>query len=132
MQGTKGCEIIPEIQKDKLEYIIDKGQDKRVESYSGFGPPFRDPKVSMTDLDQLLKGAGITHLFVVGLAYDVCVFHTAIDAVEHGYKTFVIKSAAKAANQTADGLALNVKKLQDGGVSVIDMDSKELEDLKRS
>lgn len=125
VQGTPGCEIIPEIHTDKLDKILDKGTNKRVESYSAFGPPFRNPLVSMTELDPILKRAEITHVFCVGLSYNVCVFYTAIDAVEDGYKTFVIKEAT-ASRQTADGLAATQKALEESGVRVIDMFSVEL------
>ena len=130
VQGTTGCEIIPELDQSKLTYIIDKGQDRKVESYSAFGPVYRNPPVGMSGLGGALKEAGITELFVVGLAYDFCVRHTAIDAVEHGLKTFVIEDATKAVDQTDDGLAAIRKELKDSGVIIINLDSSELNDIR--
>lgn len=130
VQGTKGCEFIPELDVSKTTQTIEKGQDKRVESYSAFGPVYRNPAVGMSGLGDSLKEAGVTDLFVVGLAFDYCVKHTAIDAVEHGFKTFVIEDATKAVDQSEEGLAKVRKELEDSGVVIIGLDSKELDAVR--
>lgn len=130
IQGTPGCEFIPELDQSKLTQTIEKGQDKRVESYSAFGPVYRNPPVGMSGLGDTLKNEGITDLYVVGLALDYCVKHTAIDAVEHGFKTYVIEDATKAVDQSDEGLAATRKELQDSGVILIDLNSKELDAVK--
>lgn len=132
VQGTPGCEIIPELDQTKLMLTIDKGQDKRVESYSAFGPTYRNPPVAMSGLGDTLKEAGITDLFVVGLAYDFCVKHTAIDAVEHGFRTFLVEDATKAVDQSEEGLTTLRKELKDSGVTIIGLDSKELDKIRKS
>lgn len=130
IQGTKGAEFIPELDTSKLTQKIEKGQDRRVESYSAFGPVYRNPPVGMSGLGDELKKEGITDLYVVGLAFDYCVKHTAIDAVEHGFKTYVIEDATKAVDQSQEGLDATRKELQDSGVVLIDLKSKELEAVK--
>lgn len=97
--------------------------DPRCESYSGFGPPFRKPALSMTGLHDILEEAGITDLFVVGLAYDFCVKHTALDAVELGYKTFVIEDATKSATESTEACQND---LRNRGVVIIHSDSEDL------
>lgn len=77
----------------------------------------------MTDLDEILKAAEITDLYVVGLAYDFCVKHTALDAVEHGFKTFVIEDATKSAADSAEEC---VNDLREKGVVIIRSDSEDL------
>ena len=132
VQGTPGCEFIPELDQSKLTHTIDKGQDKRVESYTAFGPVYRNPPVAMSGLGDTLKKAGITDLFVVGLAFDYCVKHTAIDAVEHGFRAFLIEDATKAVDQSEEGLAALRKELQDNGVTLITLDSKELDEIRKA
>ena len=126
IQGTQGCEFIPELDLTKVTQTIEKGQDKRVESYSAFGPVYRNPAVAMSGLGEKLKKEGISDLYVVGLAFDYCVKHTAIDAVEHGFRTYVIEDATKAVDQSDAGIAATRKELQDSGVVLIDLSSKEL------
>lgn len=129
---TPGCELIPELEKDKLDFVIEKGQDKRVEAYSAFGPVYRNPPVGMSGLGDTLKQRGITDLYVVGLAYDYCVKHTAIDAAEHGFKTYVLEDATKAVDQSEKGIAATRQELEDAGVRIIDVNSSELKAVSGS
>ena len=49
----------------------------------------RDPttgETAPTELDGLLRDAGVEHVVVVGLATDYCVKATALDAVRLGYR----------------------------------------------
>ena len=107
------------------------GVDRRVEAYSAFGPPFRKPRVSMSNLDGLRKEAGISDVFVVGLAYDFCVKATALDAAEFGYKTFVIEEGTKAVFQSEGALSATRKELEQAGVVVVGLDSAEVKVIKR-
>ncbi|KAK3725994.1 NAD(+) salvage pathway protein [Vermiconidia calcicola] len=132
VQGTPGCEYISHLDLSKLTHSIEKGQDKRVEMYSGFGPPYRNPKFGMTGMEEELKKEGITDLFVVGLAFEYCVKYTAIDAVACGFRTFVVEDGTKAVDQSEQNLAAVRKELQDKGVVLIILDSPELEKMKNS
>ena len=86
IKGTDGVEFHPELVTDKFDHITYKGEDISVDSYSGF---FDNNKVHKTDLSDYLKSKGVTEVVVVGLALDVCVKFTAIDAVSEGFKTSV-------------------------------------------
>jgi nicotinamidase/pyrazinamidase len=73
--------------------IVRKGVDGG-DGYSGF--TVRDPETGAedsTDLDRLLREHGAAEVVVVGLAQDVCVRATALDAVERGYATTVVLDA---------------------------------------
>lgn len=119
MQGTPGCELISELETSQLDLIIDKGQDIRVESYSAFGPPFRNPRVSMTNLEKNLKEKGIKNVYVVGLAFDFCVKHTAIDSARAGFNTTVLEAATKAVESSSEGLAAIRAEMEEAGVRII-------------
>ncbi|QIW98615.1 hypothetical protein AMS68_004133 [Peltaster fructicola] len=98
IQGTKGADLIPELDVSKFSQIIKKGEDSRVESYSAFGPPFRNPAVDMSDLKATLEHAGIKRVYTCGLAFDFCVKYTAIDAVEAGFDTYLIEDLTNSVN----------------------------------
>lgn len=117
VQGTPGVELIPELHQSKLTHIVKKGEDKRVESYSAFGPPFRHPAVGMSNLETILKQASITRVYTCGLAFDFCVKHTAIDAAEAGFLTFVIEDLTNAVN--ARDWAGGQKVLEDANVRLV-------------
>ena len=49
---------------------IKKGITPYIDSYSAF---FDNKKLGHTELESLVRGRGITDVFVCGIAYDVCV-----------------------------------------------------------
>lgn len=123
VQGTSGCDFIPELKLSQIDHFIKKGEDRRVEAYSGFGPPFRKPAVAMSKVAGLLKEAGIKRVFVCGLAFDYCVKCTAIDAADAGHETFLVEDAAKAVDQSAEGLAASQREMEAHGVKFIRSDA---------
>ena len=56
--------------------------------YSAF---LDNTKTYETRLGQTLKDNGIKKVYVVGIATDFCVYHTAKDAKMLGYETFVVE-----------------------------------------
>lgn len=110
--GSKGAEMHPDLDIS-FDKVFQKGTNPDVDSYSGF----RDnDKKSETGLEQYLKGNGITHVDIVGLATDYCVKSTALDAIELGFITTIIHTACKAVNMNAgDEDAALITVLRAGG-----------------
>nr|GAT47427.1 predicted protein [Mycena chlorophos] len=96
VQGTPGAELVPELDLARIDKIVEKGQDKRVEMYSAFYDPFVNPCVSVSELRGYLKEQKVTKAYVVGLAMDYCVRATALDALKEGFETYIIEDATKA------------------------------------
>ncbi len=75
------------------------------DGYSGF--TIRDPETGAerpTELEGLLRDRDITRVVVCGLAQDVCVKETALDAVRLGFATRVLASATRPVDvQAGDG-----------------------------
>ncbi|KAJ3878622.1 Isochorismatase-like protein [Lentinula edodes] len=127
VQGTPGAELIPELDTSLVDLVIEKGQDPRVEMYSAFEAPFRHPivKEASSKLAQSLREAGVTDVFVVGLAMDYCVQSTAIDAVAEGFKTYVISEATKAVDPE-QGWKKTEKECDNAGVKFIALAGEKL------
>ncbi|KAF2623112.1 Isochorismatase hydrolase [Macroventuria anomochaeta] len=124
VQGTKGAELLTELDVSKVDRIVEKGQDKRVEMYSAFADPFPSP-CSQSDLADTLKKAGITDVYVAGLAADYCVRFTALDAQKNGFKTWVIGEATKAVDPSS--LDEVYKGYEEAGVTLIGKDDKQIQ-----
>ncbi|MCT2564051.1 bifunctional nicotinamidase/pyrazinamidase [Chryseobacterium herbae] len=92
IQGTKGAELVPELLTDAVEAIFRKGMDKEIDSYSGF---FDNGRKKSTGMADYLKGRGVTEVAVCGVAADYCVYYTANDALDLGFKSSIIESASK-------------------------------------
>lgn len=73
------------------------------DGYSGF--TVKDPETEAeraTGLEGLLRERGIERVVVAGLATDYCVKATALDAIEKGFRTHVLKDAVRAVDLEPD------------------------------
>ncbi|KAK5147823.1 NAD(+) salvage pathway protein [Rachicladosporium monterosium] len=70
----------------------------------------------MSQLADTLRHAGITHVFVCGLAWDFCVKATAIDAAKEGFTTFAIHDASRGIDRSAKGPAATREEMEKHGV----------------
>lgn len=80
VQGSPGADFHADLDLKPVQFIIRKGYRKEIDSYSAF---FENDKSTATGLGSLVNGiAGDdgVELFIAGIATDVCVFNTAIDA----------------------------------------------------
>lgn len=98
VQQTEGAEFNPEIKTENFDYIIRKGTEVEVDSYSAF----QDNDGSNLGLAGLLKSLGIEEVDIVGLAFDVCVKYTAQDSAKNGFKTSIILEGTRAVNPEED------------------------------
>ena len=132
IQGTKGAEIIPEIDVSKFDMIVEKGRDKRLEMFSAFADIFgnKSSDAASIDLAHLLKDAGITHVYVVGLAGDYCVGCTAIDAKKEGFEVYVIEDATRSVDTEEKGWGAYKKKMEEMGIVIIQSYGPEVERVK--
>ncbi|AAT75697.1 nicotinamidase/pyrazinamidase [Mesoplasma florum L1] len=79
--GTKGTDLY--FDSSSIDKIIEKGKNKKTESYSAFF----DEKGNSNFLDEYLRENNIQELTIVGVALEVCVKATFEHAIELGYKT---------------------------------------------
>ncbi len=130
VQNTPGASLIPELQQEKLDHVVEKGQDARVEMYSAFTGPFENPFVSISSLRGLLQEANISHVYVVGLALDYCVRYTALHAQHYGFRTYIVREGTRAVDPGV-GRQEAEKELRTAGVTLIDLNGEELNNVRR-
>lgn len=116
VQGTSGVEFHPDLEKNHATYIIKKGMNPEIDSYSAF---FDNQKLIDTGLSNYLKSKDIETVEIVGLALDYCVKYTCIDAVSEGFKVTLHFKGTKAVNLHPDDAKNTVFELLEKGVSVI-------------
>ncbi|KAI1796162.1 isochorismatase family hydrolase [Ganoderma leucocontextum] len=129
--GTPGNELVPELELALIDHVVLKGREPRVEMYSAFRSPLREPPVAgaVSDLAEKLVAAAVTDVFVVGLAGDYCVKNTALDSANLGWRTYVIEEGTRSVGGDA-GWAETVSELQAKGVRVIHADGPEVESVR--
>jgi nicotinamidase/pyrazinamidase len=109
VQNSRGAEFHPGLRLPAGIEIISKAVELDADSYSAFGG---------TDLEARLRRAGVSRIWIGGLALDYCVKESALDAVRLGFETHLIADASRAVDvHPGDGLAA-LNTLQHAGVIV--------------
>ena len=85
--------------------------------YSAFADPFTNPTVSRSSLAEKLRTAGITDVYVVGLAADYCVRYTALDSAKEGFKTWVIPEGTRPVDPSS--LSEVYKEYETAGITLV-------------
>lgn len=98
VQGTIGAEITNQLDTKRVEAIFRKGTNKQIDSYSGFYDNNHEKSTALADY---LRGKDIDHVFVGGLAADVCVYFTVLDSLKEGFKTTLLRDATQALDEDA-------------------------------
>lgn len=91
VQTSRGAEFPPTLDTHRIEVIFRKGTDPAIDSYSAF---FDNGQRKSTGLADYLRGKHIDELVVCGLAGDICVHFSALDAAAAGFKVGFIRDAA--------------------------------------
>jgi len=114
VQGSVGAEIAGSLHTKRVEAIFRKGTDKQIDSYSGFYDNNHERSTALADY---LRGKGVKHLFIGGLAADVCVYFTVLDSLKEGFKTTLIRDATQGLDPEAIQKALEHIKSEGGYVA---------------
>jgi nicotinamidase/pyrazinamidase len=96
IQESRGAEFHPELLTGSIEAIFRKGMDVNIDSYSGF---FDNGHKKSTGMGGYLREKGASDLYFCGLAADICVYYTLLDALREGFNATLIEEAAIPLNQ---------------------------------
>lgn len=98
VQGSAGAELSNSFDQRLIEAVFRKGMDPEIDSYSGF---FDNGRRKNTGLHGYLQDRNIEEIHIAGLAADFCVYFTAMDALELGYRTAIVTKATKPIDKSA-------------------------------
>lgn len=93
VQGSAGAGFHPELDLDAVEAVFRKGMDPEIDSYSGF---YDNGHKKTTGLAGYLREKGAGDLYFCGLAGDICVYYTLLDALQEGFGAHLIEDAVRA------------------------------------
>jgi nicotinamidase/pyrazinamidase len=110
--GTQGAAFPVNLEIPCDTHIASKATSREKDAYSGF---------SETELNAMLKSAGIFRVFIGGLATDHCVLSTVRDALNHGYDIFVLRDAVRGMDADASNAAL--EEMAHLGAKLIDFEA---------
>lgn len=109
VQNTDGAAFHPDLHLPHNALIVAKGANPEFDQYSAF---------DHTGLAESLHQRGIERLWVGGLALDVCVKATVIDACRHGFETHLIRSATRPVNVQPDDDQRALEQMQNAGAII--------------
>ncbi|WP_310993024.1 bifunctional nicotinamidase/pyrazinamidase [Aequorivita marina] len=117
VQETEGAEFHTNLNTHSWETIFRKGTDCNIDSYSAF---YDNGHLKATGLTGYLKEKGASQVFFCGLAADICVYYSAMDAFKEGFACFFIEDAS----QALDGEAFEAQKKEMAhlGIQIITSD----------
>ena len=93
VQGSTGANFHKNLNTNKSDLILRKGSKPKIDSYSAF---FENDKNTTTGLEGYLIKKDIKQLYLCGLAFDYCVFYSALDGVKLGFEVCVFQDLTKA------------------------------------
>ena len=109
--GTPGAELHAGVDRSLVDAVVDKGQARDREGYSGFED---------TELARLLREHDVDAVDVAGLALDYCVKATALDARRAGLDVTVHRDATRPVEVHPGDGERAVEELRAAGVKVVD------------
>ena len=110
VQGTEGAELHPSLDRSKIDAVLDKGQSPHSQGYSSF---------QGSGLAELLRGRGVTRLYVTGLTTDYCVKNSVLDALREGFDVVVVEDAIRAVNVNEGDGQRALEEMRSAGAKVV-------------
>ena len=116
VQHTGGALFAPGLETRRIDRVFPKGMNPAIDSYSGF---FDNGHRASTGMGQWLKAAGVTGLWVAGLATDYCVKFTVLDALRVGFGVTVLREACRGVELRAGDVARAWEEMAAAGAVVV-------------
>lgn len=116
VQNTQGAALHPELDQSTIDFIVHKGENPEVDSYSIF---FDNDQQQETDLNAYLKAHNINHLTMLGLATDYCVKFSVLDALKLGYSVDLFADGCRGVNLNENDSALAFSEMKKQGANIV-------------
>lgn len=117
VQGTRGAEFAARLDIQRIDHIVQKGMNRKIDSYSGF---FDNDHRQPTGLDDYLQQIGADSLTVMGLATDYCVKFTVLDALELGYPVKLVLAGCRGVDLNEGDVDAAIEQMRSAGAEILD------------
>lgn len=115
VQQTHGAEFAATLDTARIGKVFQKGTRPEIDSYSGFHDNGRRHSTGMAEW---LRGRGVTHVTVCGLATDYCVKFTALDALDEGFQVTLATHACRGVNLNPGDVEQAIAEMKQRGIIV--------------
>ena len=118
--GTFGADFHRDLDMREVDLIIRKGTNPLVDSYSAFR---ENDKKTETGLRFYLQGLGLMDFYLAGLATDYCVYYSALDALDFGFRVSVIMDATRGVDVPAGNVERSIGDMSKRGIRMLNHES---------
>ena len=115
VQGAPGAELASQLNRSRIDYVIRKGADPQIDSYSAF---FDNARQQSTGLAEYLHSRGVDEVHVAGLATDYCVKATALDAADLGFRVVLLQQAVRGVDLQSGDCERAIEEMRSAGVEI--------------
>lgn len=115
VQETQGAEFPATLDTDRIDKVFQKGTRPEIDSYSGFHDNGRRHSTGMAEW---LRGRGVTHVTICGLATDYCVKFTALDALDKGFHVTLATRACRGVNLNPGDVDQAIAQMKQRGITI--------------
>ncbi len=115
VEGSAGAEFHPDLKLPTDAFVLSKGMDPEIDSYSAF----QATDSNGTLLPNLLKNLGVAEIYIAGLATDYCVKYSVLDALKEGLKVFILTDAIAGVNRQPDDSSIALEEMVRSGATEV-------------
>jgi nicotinamidase/pyrazinamidase len=116
VQGKSGASFASALEVAGIDHVVRKGMSPHIDSYSAF---FDNGHRQATGMFEHLRAIGVDDLFVMGLAADVCVKYTVLDALAAGLATTLITDGTRGVEMHRGDTTAAIQAMQAAGASTV-------------
>lgn len=117
VQNTPGASFHSALDVTRIEHVVHKGVDPKIDSYSAF---FDNAHRRDTGLREFLRSKDVDRVVIVGLATDYCVLSTALDARGADFEVVVVRDGVRAVNLEPSDDERALEEMRKAGCTVLD------------
>ncbi|MBX3413312.1 MAG: bifunctional nicotinamidase/pyrazinamidase [Pirellulales bacterium] len=117
VQDTQGAEFAPTLNQVPISYVVRKGTDRAIDSYSGF---FDNARRKATGLEEYLRAKSVDVVHVMGLATDYCVKFTALDAVSLGFRTVLLVEGVRGVERKTGDCRRAMEEMRAAAIKIVE------------
>lgn len=112
VQNTRGADLAPGLNRERINRIFRTGTDTNLDSYSAF---FDGHHHTTTGLAEYLREKRVEEFFLCGLGVETTILRTALDGLGFDFKPLVIEDACRGYRAEAAAKAIDTMKAEGVG-----------------
>jgi len=116
VQNTPGSQFLEGLNTAAFTKVFRKGTDRTIDSFSAFCD---NSGGKASDMEDYLRQRHVHDLYFVGLATNYCVFRSVMDAVEAGFKVYLVVDGCRGIDDPPGATEESIATMRKAGVTVL-------------